>query len=66
MFGFLAMLVERGIFKEIEVNFLPVGHTHEDIDTVFSLISQALKTCAAPNNAGAHRQHSEGGEGCSR
>ena len=47
MFAFLAMLVERGIFKEIEVNFLPVGHTHEDIDAVFSLISQALKKCAA-------------------
>jgi hypothetical protein len=31
------MLVERGIFKEIEVNFLPVGHTHEDIDTKLAI-----------------------------
>ncbi len=29
MFTFLASLLDAGIFKEIIVNFLPVGHTHE-------------------------------------
>ena len=28
MFSFLASLVESGVFEEIIVNFLPVGHTH--------------------------------------
>ena len=26
---FLALLVERGVFEKIKVNFLLVGHTHE-------------------------------------
>jgi hypothetical protein len=29
MCGFLAMLVEHGVFREIVLSFLPVGHTHE-------------------------------------
>jgi hypothetical protein len=29
---FLSMLVDMKIVKAIEVNFLPVGHTHIDID----------------------------------
>ena len=32
VFGYLSMLVERGIFKKIKVNFLLVGHTHDHID----------------------------------
>ena len=43
LFGFLAMLVALGHFNEIEVNFLPVGHTHEDIDQFFSRISLRLR-----------------------
>jgi hypothetical protein len=31
LFGFLAVLVEAGVFEEIIVNFLPVGHTHEGV-----------------------------------
>jgi len=27
-------LVRDGVFKEIHVNRLPVGHTHEDIDAL--------------------------------
>jgi hypothetical protein len=34
VFGFLADLIRRGIFRTILVSFLPVGHTHEDIDQV--------------------------------
>ncbi|PFX12470.1 hypothetical protein AWC38_SpisGene23570 [Stylophora pistillata] len=41
MFGLLALLVEEAIF-EIRVNFLPVGHTHEDIDAFFGVYSKHL------------------------
>ena len=27
VFGYLSMLVEKGLFKKIKLNFLPVGHT---------------------------------------
>ena len=34
--GFLCHLVECGIFDKVKVSFLIVGHTHEDVDQVFS------------------------------
>ena len=34
MFGWLSCLVEWGLFREVIVSFLPVGHTHEDIGLV--------------------------------
>ena len=34
--GFLALLVGWKIFDEVIINFLPVGHTHEDVDQMFS------------------------------
>ena len=43
LFGYLALLVEYGIFEYVEVSFLPVGHTHEDIDQFFSRISVWLR-----------------------
>lgn len=39
MFGFLASLVERGIFSSIEVSFLPTGHTHNSLDRWFGKIA---------------------------
>ena len=39
--GYLCWLVERGIFKSIELSFLPVGHTHFDCDQVASCIGFA-------------------------
>jgi hypothetical protein len=36
-------LVQRGVFDEIELSFLPVGHTHEDIDQVFSRVAIRLR-----------------------
>ena len=41
---FLSLLTARGVFKEIQVEFLLVGHTHEDIDAYFSHLSKALKS----------------------
>ncbi|KAL3698645.1 hypothetical protein R1sor_012721 [Riccia sorocarpa] len=34
--AFCSELVKLGIFETVEVNFLMVGHTHEDIDALFS------------------------------
>ena len=48
LFGYLAYLLHMGIFQEIEVAFLPVGHTHEDIDQFFSRISVYLRVHNAP------------------
>ena len=39
---YLAMLLKLRIFKKIKMQFLPVGHTHEDIDQCFSRIAVAL------------------------
>jgi hypothetical protein len=41
--GYLSWLVQRGVFEEIELSFLPVGHTHEDIDQMFSRIAIHLR-----------------------
>ena len=42
VFGYLSMLVHRGLFKKIKVNFLLVGHTHDHIDQMFSTFSKKL------------------------
>lgn len=39
----LAMLVFLGAFEEVYVSFLLVGHTHEDIDALFSRIAEKLR-----------------------
>ena len=41
--AYLHSLVDAGVFKKIVVSFLPVGHTHEDIDQFFSVLSKTLK-----------------------
>jgi hypothetical protein len=40
---YLALLVKEGVFQKVYVNFLQVGHTHEDVDQMFSRISEYLK-----------------------
>ena len=57
MMGFLGELVKKNWFKEVQASFLLVGHTHTDIDRIFSIITnrlndenvftipQLLKTC---------------------
>ena len=43
MFAFCAPLVALGHFREVQLSFLIVGHTHDDIDQRFSVISNILK-----------------------
>ena len=44
---FLASLVGKKKFSCVVSNFLTVGHTHEDIDALFSLVlNKVLKPCA--------------------
>jgi hypothetical protein len=41
--AFLSLLVHHGVFDRIIVTHLPVGHTHEDIDQMFSRFAIALR-----------------------
>ena len=48
LFGVLSVLVtffwvKRGVKLYVEVNFLIVGHTHEDIDQLFKLIADHIR-----------------------
>jgi hypothetical protein len=43
LFGFLGLLVAMGVFTKVLLGFLPVGHTHEDIDQAFSRLSVYLR-----------------------
>ena len=42
--GYCALLVAWGLFDEVVLSFLPVGHTHEDIDQFFSRLAVYLRT----------------------
>ena len=44
LFSYLALLLEKQVFRKVKVNFLIVGHTHENIDQMFSRFSIALRT----------------------
>lgn len=43
VFGFLAWLVAEGHFVNATISFLPVGHTHEDIDALFGVVVRYLR-----------------------
>ena len=43
VFAYFAYLVKCGLFDRVESSFLPVVHTHEDIDQLFSVIGNYLK-----------------------
>jgi hypothetical protein len=43
VFAFLAWLVVLGLLTDVLVSFLPVGHTHEDIDQMFSRFNSYLR-----------------------
>lgn len=42
LMAYFNMLVEKGIFKKIKLGFLLVGHTHDQIDQMFSRFSVKL------------------------
>ena len=42
VFGLGELLVRIGLFKKVKYSFLPVGHTHEDIDASFGACSHIL------------------------
>ena len=44
VFGLCNLLVHFHSFESVTVSFLIVGHTHEDLDQIFSIISRHLHT----------------------
>ena len=48
VFCFWSLLVANKIFREVYVNFMIVGHTHDDIDVLFGRWSMALKKESFP------------------
>ena len=43
LLAYFETLVAYGVFMEVRASFLPKGHTHEDIDQVFSRTAEALR-----------------------
>lgn len=41
-YRYLAFLIKLGVFAEIHLCFLPVGHTHNQIDQLFSVLARHL------------------------
>lgn len=42
MFCYAATLVELGLVDSVNINFLIVGHTHDLLDQMFSVLSNAI------------------------
>jgi hypothetical protein len=45
-FTLASLMVQKGLFKEVHIKFLIVGHTHCSIDQYFSVIARALNRCS--------------------
>ena len=43
MYAVCEVLRDLGIFRKVKYSFLPVGHTHEDVDASFGCLSRALR-----------------------
>jgi len=41
----MASMTQAGLWGVASCHHLQVGHTHEDIDAIFSLVAVALRTC---------------------
>jgi len=50
MAGLCEMLRDLGIFKKVKLSFLPVGHTHEDVDACFGALSKKLRNYMGAND----------------
>jgi hypothetical protein len=44
LLAFLSLLMEREVFEEVELGFLLVDHTHEDIDDVLDIVQKIKRT----------------------
>ena len=54
--AFCSWLVKKGMFRQIKVSFLIVGHTHEDVDQCFCVISKHLRQYPAYTIADLQRE----------
>eukprot|EP00904_Undaria_pinnatifida_P006121 jgi/Undpi1/2639/HiC_scaffold_13.g06018.m1 len=43
--GFLAAMIARGVMRSVTLCFMMVGHTHIQIDQIFSCFARAVKGC---------------------
>ena len=43
VFPFCSLLTYHGVFQEVSINFLIIGHTHDDIDALFGTWSYKLR-----------------------
>ena len=43
VFAYFSLLTYHGVFQEMNINFLIVGHTHDDIDALFGRWSFKLR-----------------------
>ena len=41
--GLCEMMRDTGVFKKVKLSYLPVGHTHEDVDASFGALSKMLR-----------------------
>ena len=41
--GLCEMMRDSGVFKKVKLSYLPVGHTHEDVDASFGALSKMLR-----------------------
>jgi hypothetical protein len=48
LFCFWSLLVAKGIFREVYVNFMLIGYTHDDIDALFERWSMLLRKDSFP------------------
>ena len=45
VFGISELIISRGLAKRVVITRLPVGHTHEDIDSKFAVIWKRVRNC---------------------
>jgi len=43
MSGVCELMRNMGVFRKVKLSFLPVGHTHEDVDASFGALSKMLR-----------------------